>query len=164
MIAHTAAIYFSEKRKNTHIWNFCDWRAKWVETCSSCWWYRATIWATKSFLQSQNRKLWQIFMLAQIELWWKIVVEWNDIEKKHRLETHKKKRFDKAEKMYVESCKTPTTAKLALVENYVQQANIMMKLLCVQNSLSPQDFTFLQLHTSLSLTASFDRAASSCSR
>lgn len=111
-----------------------------------------------------KNKLWQISMLAQIELWWKIVVDWNDIEKNNIEPRHTKKRFDKAEKnMYVESCKTPTTAKLAL-ENYVQQANIMMKLLCVQNSLSPQNFTFLQLHTSLSLTASFDRAASSCSR
>lgn len=45
----------------------------------------------------ENTKLWQISMLAQIELWWKIVVEWNDIEKTHRPETHKK-RFDKAEK------------------------------------------------------------------
>lgn len=83
--------------------------------------------------------------------------------KKHTDPRHTKKGLTKQKKMYVESCKTPTTAKLA-PENYVQQANIMMKSLCVQNSLSPQNFTFLQLHTALSLTASFDRAASSCSR
>lgn len=75
--------------------------------------------------------------------------------KNRRMTSKKTKSLTK--KKYVESCKTiretpQKNKKLHERENYVQQANIMMKLLCVQNSLSLQNFTFLQLHTSLYLT------------